>query len=137
MALMALGKRPDVFAAGVNQFGIINWFSMWENAVGGLREYQRALVGDPVADKTAYEKQSPMTYAKNIRAPLLNLQGANDVRVPKGQTDEVVQLIKANGGIVEAVYYAEEGHGFTKLENQEDARRRTIEWFDKYLKGTR
>ncbi|HEU4956205.1 MAG TPA: S9 family peptidase [Sphingomicrobium sp.] len=137
MTLMALGKRPDVFAAGVNQFGIINWFSMWENAVGGLREYQRALVGDPVADKTAYEKQSPMTYAKNIRAPLLNLQGANDVRVPKGQTDEVVQLIKANGGIVEAVYYAEEGHGFTKLENQEDARRRTIEWFDKYLKGAR
>ena len=115
MTLMALGKRPDVFAAGVNQFGIINWFSMWENGVGGLREYQRALVGDPVADKAAYEKQSPMTYAKDIRAPLLNLQGENDVRVPKGQTDEVVKLIKANGGIVDAIYYAAEGHGFSKL----------------------
>ena len=135
MTLMALGKRPDVFAAGVNQFGIINWFSMWENGVGGLREYQRALVGDPVKDKAAYEKQSPMTYAKSIRVPLLNLQGANDVRVPKGQTDEVVQLIKANGGVVDAVYYPAEGHGFSKIENQEDARKRTLEWFDKYLKG--
>ena len=135
MTLMALGKRPEVFAAGVNQFGIINWFSMWENAVGGLREYQRALVGDPVADKAAYVKQSPMTYARNIRAPLLNLQGENDVRVPKGQTDEVVKLIKARGGVVEAVYYPGEGHGYTKLENQEDARRRTLEWFEKYLKG--
>jgi len=59
MTLMALGKGPDVFAAGVNQFGIINWFSMWENGVGGLREYKRALVGDPVADKAAYERKSP------------------------------------------------------------------------------
>ena len=135
MTLMALGKRPDVFAAGVNQFGIINWFTMWENSVGGLREYQRALVGDPVKDKALYEKQSPMTYAKSIRAPLLNLQGENDVRVPKGQTDEVAKLIKANGGVVEAVYYPAEGHGFLKIENQEDARRRTLEWFDRYLKG--
>lgn len=63
------------------------------------------------------------------------MQGENDVRVPKGQTDEVVKLIKASGGIVDAVYYASEGHGFNKLENQEDARRRTIEWFDKYLKA--
>lgn len=134
MTLMALGKRPDVFAAGVNQFGIINWFSMWENAVGGLREYQRGLVGDPVQDKAAYERQSPMTYAKNIRAPLLNLQGENDVRVPKGQTDEVTQIVQANGGVVESIYYPAEGHGFAKLENQEDSRRRTLEWFDKYLK---
>jgi dipeptidyl aminopeptidase/acylaminoacyl peptidase len=135
MTLMALGKRPDVFAAGVNQFGIINWYSMWENAVGGLREYQRALVGDPVADKAAYDAQSPMTYAKNIRAPLLNLQGDNDARVPRGQTEEVVKLIKAAGGVVDAVYYPAEGHGFTKIENQEDARRRTLEWFEKYLKA--
>lgn len=137
MTLMALGKRPDVFAAGVNQFGIINWYSMWENAVGGLREYQRALVGDPVADKAAYDRQSPMTYASNIRSPLLNLQGDNDPRVPKGQTDEVVKLLKARGQVVEAVYYPGEGHGFAKLENQEDARRRTLDWFDKYLKPPR
>jgi len=134
MTLMALAKRPEVFAAGVNMFGIINWFTMWENSVGGLREYQRALVGDPVADKALYEKQSPMSYVQNIRAPLLNLQGDNDVRVPKGQTDEVVKLIKARGGIVEAVYYPAEGHGFNRLENQEDSRRRMLEWFDKYLK---
>ncbi|NNM75374.1 S9 family peptidase [Sphingomonas sp. ID1715] len=134
MTLMALAKRPDVFAAGVNQYGIINWFSMWENAVGGLREYQRGLVGDPIKDKAAYERQSPLTYVRQIRAPLLNLQGENDVRVPKGQTEEVVKLVKANGRTVDAVFYPAEGHGFAKSENQEDARRRTLEWFDRYLK---
>lgn len=135
MTLMALGKRPDVFAAGVAQYGIINWFTMWENSVGGLREYQRALVGDPVADKALYEKQSPMTYIAKVRAPLLVLQGENDVRVPRGQAAEVVERIKAQGGVVEAVYYPGEGHGFAKLENQQDARRRTVEWFDRYLKA--
>jgi dipeptidyl aminopeptidase/acylaminoacyl peptidase len=65
---------------------------------------------------------------------LLNLQGENDVRVPKGQTDEVMKVIKVNGGVVEAVYYPAEGHGFAKLENQEDARRRTLEWFENYLR---
>ena len=135
MTLMALGKRPDVFAAGVSQFGIINWFTMWENSVGGLREYQRALVGDPVADKEAYLKQSPMTYVRNIKAPLLVLQGENDVRVPRGQSDEVVKLVKDQGGVVEAVYYPGEGHGFSRLENQHDARTRMIDWFDRHLKG--
>ncbi|WP_269845198.1 alpha/beta hydrolase family protein [Allosphingosinicella deserti] len=110
---------------------------MWENSVGGLREYQRALVGDPVADKAAYERQSPLTYAKQIRAPLLNLQGENDVRVPRGQTEEVVKAVKANGGVVEAIYYPAEGHGFSKAENQQDARRRTLDWFDRYLKAAR
>lgn len=137
MTLMALGKRPDVFAAGVNECGILNWFSMWENSLGGLREFQRALVGDPVRDKALYDAQSPLTYARNIRAPLLNLQGENDVRVPRGQTDDVVAALKADGRVVEAVYYPGEGHGLRKRENQLDALRRRLDWFDTYLKPTR
>jgi dipeptidyl aminopeptidase/acylaminoacyl peptidase len=134
MTLMALGKKPDVFAAGVNLFGIINWFTMWENSLGGLREYQRALVGDPVKDREGYLRMSPMTYAGLIRSPLLTLQGENDVRVPKGQADEVMQLVKQHGGIGVAVYYPAEGHGFAKLENAEDARRRMVDWFERHLK---
>lgn len=135
LTLMALAKRPDVFAAGVDMYGVIDWNTMWENAAGGLREYLRSLVGDPVEDKALYVKQSPITYIKNIRAPLLVLQGENDVRVPKGQSDDVVRTLKAQGNIVEAHYYAGEGHGFAKVENQQDARRRFIEWFEKHLTG--
>jgi dipeptidyl aminopeptidase/acylaminoacyl peptidase len=133
MTLMALGRKPDVFAAGVNLFGIINWFTMWENSLGGLREYQRALIGDPETNREGYLRMSPMTYAPQIRSPLLTLQGENDVRVPKGQADEVMQLVKKHGGIGEAVYYPAEGHGFAKLENAEDARRRMVQWFETHL----
>ena len=47
----------------------------------------------------------------------------------------MVDILKKQGTVVEAHYYADEGHGFAKRENQIDAMRRTVEWFDRYLKG--
>jgi len=58
----------------------------------------------------------------------------NDIRVPRGQAQEVDDILTAKGGTVETVYYPAEGHGFRKRENQLDALRRTVAWFDTYLK---
>jgi hypothetical protein len=49
--------------------------------------------------------------------------------------DKVVELLKKDGKTVDAHYYPNEGHGFEKRENQIDSIRRTLAWFDKYLKG--
>ena len=134
MTLMAIGKTPDVWAAAVEQYGIINWYAMLEHEDPLLQQYERGLLGDPVKDKAIYDATSPMTYIKNAKAPLLVLQGDNDIRVPKGQAEEVVATLKAAGKVVEAHYYAQEGHGFVKRENQIDALQRVVAWFDKYLK---
>jgi dipeptidyl aminopeptidase/acylaminoacyl peptidase len=67
---------------------------------------------------------------------LLVLQGDNDPRVPKEEAVQVVDLLTHDGKKVEAHYYAGEGHGFSKRENQIDAIRRSIDWLDKYLKVT-
>jgi dipeptidyl aminopeptidase/acylaminoacyl peptidase len=134
MTLMAIGKTPDVWAAAVEQYGIINWYAMLQHEDPLLQQYERGLIGDPVKDKAVYDATSPMTYIKNVRAPLLVLQGENDIRVPKGQAEEVVATLKASGHVVEAHYYPQEGHGFAKRENQIDALERTVAWFDKYLK---
>jgi dipeptidyl aminopeptidase/acylaminoacyl peptidase len=64
------------------------------------------------------------------------LQGDNDPRVPKEEAIQVFNLLKQDGKIVEAHYYPSEGHGFSKRENQIDSIRRTVDWFDKYLKGS-
>lgn len=133
MTLMAIGKYPDTFAAAVQAYGIINWYTMWENGDAGLREYQRGLIGDPVTNKAVYDAASPMTYARNIRTPLLVLQGENDARVPKNQAEEVVERVRANGTAVEAKYYPAEGHGFRKKENAADALARLVAWFEKYM----
>lgn len=135
MTLMALGRAPDAFSAGVQLFGIINWYTMYETSDPGLQQYLIALLGDPVKDKAVYDATSPMTYIRNIKAPLLSLQGENDIRVPRGQAQEVADMLKAKGTISETIFYPAEGHGFLKVENQTDALRRTVAWFDTYLKG--
>jgi dipeptidyl aminopeptidase/acylaminoacyl peptidase len=135
MTLMALGRAPDAFAAGVQHYGIINWYTMHQNADPLLKEYIVSLIGDPVKDKAVYDAASPMTYLAKARAPLLSLQGENDIRVPRGQAQEVADMLKAQGATTETIFYAAEGHGFQKRENQIDALRRTVEWFDRHLKG--
>jgi dipeptidyl aminopeptidase/acylaminoacyl peptidase len=134
MTLMALGKTPDVWAAGVELFGIIDWVTMYKTEAPTLQAYQRGLLGEPDAEPQVYRRTSPMTYIGQVKAPLLVLQGDNDIRVPRGQAEQVVDAIKAKGGVVEATYYANEGHGFVKRENQIDSLQKTIDWFDRYLK---
>jgi dipeptidyl aminopeptidase/acylaminoacyl peptidase len=71
---------------------------------------------------------------KNLKSPLLVLQGADDTTVPKDQAEKVVEELKANGRTVESHFYRGEGHGFFKREDQIDALERTVAWFEKYLK---
>ncbi|HZP17508.1 MAG TPA: S9 family peptidase [Terriglobales bacterium] len=135
MTLMAVGKTPDVWAAGVELFGIINWFSMLQHEDPELQEYEKSLLGDPEKDRKIYEDASPITYIHNVKAPLLVLQGENDPRVPKEEAEQVVESLRKDGKIVDVHYYPNEGHGFVKRENRIDAIQRSVAWFDKYLKG--
>jgi dipeptidyl aminopeptidase/acylaminoacyl peptidase len=63
------------------------------------------------------------------------LQGENDIRVPKEESDQVVSILKQEGRTVDAHYYPQEGHGFAKRENQIDALKRMVDWFEKYMKA--
>lgn len=137
MTLMAIGKRPERWAAAVEVYGIINWFTMYERQDPWLQQYQRSLIGDPVADRDVYERCSPLTHIHKATAPLLVLHGDNDIRVPKHEAVQVVSILKTAGKTVEAQYYANEGHGFAKRENQIDAIERTLDWFERHLKPAR
>ena len=86
-------------------------------------------------DLSAYEASSPLKYLSNEKAPLLVLQGENDIRVPKEEAEHVVSILKAEGRTVEAVYYPDEGHGFVKREHQRDELTRSVDWLQKYLQG--
>jgi dipeptidyl aminopeptidase/acylaminoacyl peptidase len=135
MTLMAIGKTPDVWAAGVELFGIINWLTMIQHEDPFLRQYEKSLLGDPDTDRAIYEADSPLAYIKNTKAPLLVLQGENDIRVPKEEAEQIVKILKDSGKPVEAHYYPNEGHGFAKRENQIDAIQRELDFFDRYLKA--
>jgi len=135
MTLMAIGKKPDLWAAAVEQYGIINWLTMLEHEDPYLQEYEKSLLGDPVKDREIYDNASPIKFIRNAKAPLLVLQGENDIRVPKEEAEQVVAIYKEIGKTVDSHFYPQEGHGFAKRENQIDAIKRSVAWFDRYLKN--
>ena len=135
MTLMAIGKAPSVWSAAVDEYGILNWLTMLQHEDPSLQEYEKSLLGDPEKDRAIYEASSPLQYIRNETAPLLVLQGENDIRVPREEAEQVVGILKAKGRPVDAVYYPDEGHGFVKREHQRDELTRSVAWLQKYLQG--
>lgn len=135
MTLMAVGKTPDVFAAGASDAGIVNWYSMYKNQDPSIQQYQISLIGHPDNNQKVYDAVSPITYLRQTKAPLLVIQGDNDPIVPKPEAEQVVSILKSQGNVVEALYYPDEGHGLEKIEHQRDSLEKTIAWFEQYLKG--
>ena len=133
MTLYALGRYPTRFAAGVSSVGVVSWKTLFDTTRGDLREYLMRELGDATKEPALYAERSPITYAKNIRAALLVLQGANDPRVPKAEALQIVEALKANAAPHQYHEYADEGHGFARIENRVDALRRTVDWLSQYL----
>lgn len=135
MTLMAIGKTPDVWSAAVDEYGILNCLTMLEHEDPRLQEYEKNLLGDPVTDRAVYEDSSPLKYIRNEIAPLLVLQGDNDIRVPREEAEQLVSILKAEDRTVDSVFYPDEGHGFVKREHQQDELSRSVAWLQQYLQG--
>jgi dipeptidyl aminopeptidase/acylaminoacyl peptidase len=137
MTLMAIGKTPGMWAAAVESYGILDWRTMLQHSDPQLQEYVKGLLGDPIRDASNYDSASPIKYIHSVRAPLLVLHGDKDPRVPKEQAEQIVETLANDEKTVDVHYYANEGHGFEKRENQIDAMRRTLAWFDRYLSASK
>lgn len=137
MTLAALAFRPEAFKVGVDIFGISNWLRTLDSIPSWWEAQRKALydeIGDPVADRERLIATSPLFHAKEIRRPLLVIQGANDPRVIKVESDEIVEAVKKNNVPVEYIVFPDEGHGFSKKKNQAEASARILVFLDKYLK---
>ena len=139
MVLAALTLQPDAFKAGVDLFGISNWMRTLTSIPPWWESFREALyteMGDPKADSARLHRVSPLFSATRIKVPLMVLQGANDPRVLKVESEEIVAAARKNGVPVEYVLFPDEGHGFVKKENQIRGYTAVIAFLDRYLKGT-
>ncbi len=139
MVAAALTFAPEEFDVGVNIFGVTNWLRTLKSIPSWWEAQRKALykeLGDPAVDSAYLYKISPLFHAENITKPLMVLQGANDPRVLKVESDEIVEAAKNNGVPVEYVVFDDEGHGFRKKENQIEAYGKVLKFLDEYLKGT-
>lgn len=92
-------------------------------------------MGDPEKDAEYFRRISPLFHADQIEKPLLVLQGVNDPRVLKQESDSIVEAVKKKGVPVEYLVFENEGHGFRRKESQKRAYEGVLMFLDKYLKG--
>jgi dipeptidyl aminopeptidase/acylaminoacyl peptidase len=118
LTLQALGRRPELWAGGMAEIAIADWKTMYEDEAESLRGYQRALFGgapDEVPEAT--RKSSPITYAEQVKAPILVIQGENDTRTPARQLRVYEEKLKSLGKHIE-VHWFNAGHGSRAQEQQ-------------------
>ena len=128
---------PDLYACAVDYVGVSNLLSFmntippyWKPLLDMMHE----MMGDPATDKEMMEKYSPVFHVDQIKAPLFIAQGANDPRVNKAESDQMVEALKKRGVEVEYMVKENEGHGFSNEENKFDFYRAMEKFLDKYLK---
>ncbi|MDL1958622.1 MAG: S9 family peptidase [Deltaproteobacteria bacterium] len=129
---------PDLYACGVDYVGVSNIFTLletippyWELS----RQMFYEMVGDPGKDKALLEEVSPVFHVDQIKAPLFIAQGANDPRVKKAESDQIVEALKKRDIDVPYMVKDNEGHGFHNEENRFDFYRAMEKFLHKYLGG--
>lgn len=138
MTVAALAFHPDEFKVGVDIFGVTNWLRTLESIPPYWESFRLALykeIGDPATQRDFLIATSPLFHADKINKPLMVLQGANDPRVIKPESDEIVAAVRKNGVPVEYVVFDDEGHGFSKKKNQIEGYGKILSFLDTYLKG--
>jgi dipeptidyl aminopeptidase/acylaminoacyl peptidase len=138
MVAAALAFQPEVFDAGVDIFGVTNWVRTLQSIPPWWEAGRQALydeIGDPNTQLDMLKASSPVFHADKIRKPLIVIQGKNDPRVIKAESDDLVEAVKKNGVPVEYIVFDDEGHGFTKKKNQIAAYGAIVKFLDVHLKG--
>ena len=133
MTMMGVTKAPEVWAAGVPIVPFVNWFTEIQNEDPVLQQSDLATMGDLVKNKALYEDRSPINFVDKIKAPLYLLAGGNDPRCPKTEAQQAVDAVKKRGGVAEFKVYENEGHGFSKVENQIDAYKRVADFLKAHV----
>jgi dipeptidyl aminopeptidase/acylaminoacyl peptidase len=137
-ALAGLAFTPDLYACGVSYVGISNLFTLLDT-LPPYWELQRRMmyemIGDPETEEELLRAASPLFHADQIDDPLLVIQGANDPRVKKAESDQIVEALAARGIDVPYLVKDNEGHGFMNEENRFEAYRMIERFFADHLGG--
>ena len=125
--------QTDRFKAAVAGAGVSDWLSYYgEN---GIDTWMLPFFGNTVyADPAVYARSSPIDFITHVKTPVFEYVGAADIECPMPQTEEFYHALHTLGVPTEFVVYPGQGHGMSDPKDWADASRRTLAWFDRYLR---
>ena len=136
--LAGITNTPDLYAAAVDYVGVSNLFTFMETIPPYWEPYKKMLyemVGDPnTKDSIMMKENSPVFNVDKIKSALFIAQGANDPRVNKDESDQMVEALKKRGVHVQYMVKDNEGHGFHNEENRFDFYNAMTKFLDENLK---
>ena len=136
--LAGITFTPDLYACAVDYVGVSNLFTFMGTVPPYWKPFMEMMyemVGDPKKDSVLLHNASPVFYVDKIKVPLFIAQGANDPRVNKAESDQIVEALKKRGVKVEYMVKDNEGHGFYNEENQFDFYGTMEKFLAKHLGG--
>lgn len=134
MTMAGLTEYPDLFAAGANLFGVVNFETFFKHTEGWMAAISTVEYGDPATQAEMLRSLSPIHKVDRVKAPTLVLHGANDTNVPVVEAEQVVESLKRRDVPVEYVLFPDEGHGWRKTPNRVRSTVEIVRWFDRFLK---
>jgi dipeptidyl aminopeptidase/acylaminoacyl peptidase len=136
--LSGLTKTPELYACGVDIVGPSSLFTFLETIPPyweAMRPMLYKRVGHPERDEALLRERSPLFHANRIQAPLFIAQGANDPRVKRAESLQIVEALEQAGKTVDYLEFADEGHGFVRPENRLEFYRRAEAFLAEHLGG--
>ena len=133
MVMAGLTEYPELFAAGANLFGIVNFATFFAHTEPWMAAISKVEYGDPDTQADLLRSLSPIHKIDRVRAATLVLHGANDTNMPVVEAEQVVASLKGRGVPVEYVLFPDEGHGFRKAPNRVRSATAIVGWFEEHL----
>ncbi len=133
MTMAGLTEFPELFAAGANLFGIVNFETFFSQSVPWMGAVSKIEYGDPETEANMLRELSPIHKIDRVKAPTIVLHGANDTNVPVVEAEQTVESLQRRGVPVEYVLFPDEGHGFSRTPNRIRAVVAITRWFVRYL----
>jgi dipeptidyl aminopeptidase/acylaminoacyl peptidase len=118
MVMAGVTEWPDLFAAGANLFGVVNFETFFKHTEGWMAAISTKEYGDPATEAQMLQSLSPIHKVDRVKTPLIVLHGANDTNVPVIEAEQVVESLKRRNVPIEYVLFPDEGHGWRKTPNR-------------------
>jgi dipeptidyl aminopeptidase/acylaminoacyl peptidase len=133
MTMAGLTEYPDLFKAGADLFGVVNFETFFANTEPWMAAISTVEYGDPKTQGAMLRRLSPIHKLDQLKAATIVLHGANDTNVPVVEAEQVVNNLKQRGVPVQYVLFPDEGHGWRKVQNRIRSTVEVTRWFVKYL----